>query len=162
MVQILKILKPFFRLQKSVCHIHLLRSQPAALTLQKSTSKSQKDFLLQSHGSRKRRSFSRGGRPTDRQVSASNPLAELRSVFTTNMHLSPVTCHLCDCRVGHPPGSDCGGGHRPLRLTGPAELEGETWQEVTASEPAQRHLLLRPHQCGGKIRAAADAPATGR
>lgn len=61
------------------------------------------------------------------------------------------TCHLCDCRVGRPRGSHCGGGHHPLRLSGPAELEGETRRDVTASEPAQRHLLLRPHQDSGKI-----------
>lgn len=53
--------------------------------------------------------------------------------------------------MGRPPGSRWGGGHHPLRLAGPAEPEGETRQDVTASEPAQRHLLLRPHRDGGKI-----------
>lgn len=131
---------------------YLLRSQPAALTLQKSTSKSQKAtysdgiFLCSLTGA------GRGGASAVGAVTRTDRYQHPILLLNSGQFLPPrCTCHLCDCRVGRRRGSDRGGGHHPLRLAGPAELEGETRQDVTASEPAQRHLLLRPHQGGGKI-----------
>lgn len=61
------------------------------------------------------------------------------------------TCHLSLCRVWGLRGSVSAGGNNPLCLSGPTELEGETRQDSTGSEPPPRHLLFCHHQTWRQI-----------